>query len=53
MYPGIRLGIGLKVEPGAIVKEPPGEKQIHSKLILRRFLDDLNLHLGSPRAFPA
>jgi acetyltransferase-like isoleucine patch superfamily enzyme len=29
IYPGIRLGRGSKVEPGAIVKEPLGDNQIH------------------------
>ena len=29
IYPGIRLGRGSTVEPGAIVKEPLGDNQIH------------------------
>lgn len=29
IYPGVRLGRGSTVEPGAIVKEPLGENQVH------------------------
>lgn len=29
IYPGVRLGRGSTVEPGAIVKEPLGDNQVH------------------------